>query len=121
MDEVSAANLVAAIEAVRARPAMYLGAVAVAPAIAWLDGFAAAVSALYGGEGELAARERVLTARGWSWSARHPAEEMAERGLSPAEVVDELLAVECDVLRQRLTPDQSLQRTPLRGPAELGR
>jgi hypothetical protein len=115
------ADLVATLEAVRARPAMYLGAVAVDAAVAWLHGFAAAVSALYGREGELEARERVLISRGWSWSARLPSEEMVERGLVPADVVDELLSVECEVLRQRLTEHLSRQQAPMRESPELGR
>ena len=78
---------------------MFFGAVAVEPAEHWLHGFEAAVSALFQYDDFKKHREQVLTAREWTWSADLPSTQMVERGLSPAAVVDELLAIESAVLR----------------------
>ncbi|MDB5385810.1 MAG: hypothetical protein JWM11_1456 [Planctomycetaceae bacterium] len=94
-------QLVACLESFRERPAMYLGKIDVECADQWLSGFELAVNVLLGRD-DLNVRQRALTSRGWSWSARRPSAEMVERGLSPAAVIDELLLIECEVLRQRI-------------------
>lgn len=99
------AQLITCLEAARKRPAMYFGAVAVEPAVHWLNGFQAAVYSLLGvRDPHLDVRQAVVESRGWEFLARHPSSEMSERGLTPGEVIDELLSIEVEILR-RLAED----------------
>jgi hypothetical protein len=86
-------QIIEALGNVRRRKPMYLGTVDVASAEQFLNGFQAGCFAC-NLEVPLEIRERVTTARGWGWYAKRPIEEMRERGLNEAEIVDELFAIE---------------------------
>lgn len=99
-------RLIACLESARKRPAMFFGAVAVEPAVHWLHGFETAAMSLLGiRDPHLEVRQAVLESRGWEFTARHPSSDMIERGLSPGEIIDELLSIEVEILR-RLAEDR---------------
>jgi hypothetical protein len=104
MDQEAIDRLSACLESARRRPAMYFGRVEIGPAVHWLNGFSTAVSMTVGGPEPSKAREEVTRARGWEWTARHPSAEMIDRGMAAAAVIDELLAIECEVLRRLFGP-----------------
>lgn len=103
-------KLIACLESFRTRPQMYLGDVTVDAAVQWLNGFTTSVKMLADGHEDYEARRQVLESRGWSFTARHPYLEMVERGLPAGEVIDELLLIESEVLRQMATIDPSSVR-----------
>lgn len=103
-------KLIACLESFRARPEMYLGDVTVDAAVQWLNGFTTSVKMLSGGQGDYEARRQVLESRGWSFTGQHPSLEMVERGLPTDEVIDELLLIESEVLRQMATIDPASVR-----------
>src|SRR5262245_521110 len=91
-------DLITLLEHMRLRPGMYFGEVAVEPATHFLNGWHLALSAWLG-EG-IAGRRAVEAERGWPVTAHHPSHHMVERGLTPAEVIDELLVIEIETLRK---------------------
>jgi hypothetical protein len=95
------ASLIARLEGIRKRPAMYFGKVGVEAAVQFLNGFQVAVGAICGFEREGQLREQVIKGRGWPWSAMHPSREMVRRGMSPEAVIDELLVIEIEVIRRQ--------------------
>jgi hypothetical protein len=86
-------RIIEILKSARDREAMYLGTVDVPSAENFLNGFQVGCFAC-GRDLPLEVRERVTTARGWSWSAKRPIDEMRERGLNEEEIVDELFAIE---------------------------
>lgn len=95
----SVARLIENLEWVRKRPAMYFGAVEIEPADAWIAGFAHAISMLSEPRDYQEIRGAVVKSRGWDCSARRPSSVMTERGLGPAQVIEELLIIEQEALR----------------------
>ncbi|MHB1558572.1 MAG: hypothetical protein ACYC61_14035 [Isosphaeraceae bacterium] len=81
------------LRSARSRKSMYLGTVDVPSAETFLNGFLVGCFAC-GRDVPLEIREQVTIARGWTWSAARPIDEMRERGLTEEQVVDELFAIE---------------------------
>ncbi len=81
------------LRSARSRKAMYLGTVDVPSAECFLNGFVVGCFAC-GRDLPLEIHEQVTIARGWTWSAARPIDEMRERGLTEEQVVDELFAIE---------------------------
>jgi hypothetical protein len=78
---------------------MYFGDVAVEPAMHFLNGLDFAISVWLGDTHE--ARFAVWAERGWPRTpAMHPSRHMVERGLTPPEVIEELLVIEIETLRR---------------------
>lgn len=95
-------HLITLLDSMRKRPGMYFGEVAIEPAIHFLNGWHLALS-VWLGEG-IAGRRAVEVERGWPVSGHHPSHHMLERGLTPAEVIDELLDIEIETLRRIAGP-----------------
>ena len=94
-------KLIDMLRSFRQRPAMYLGSIKADLAVAWLNGLRAYESFIAKEIDEVQwheFRRRSVESRGLEWSARHPADEMLERGMEDAEVVDALLLIEIAVL-----------------------
>ncbi len=91
-------RLIACLEKARRWPAMLFGSVAVEPAKHFLAGLDFALGEWLGNSFDT--RLAVQAERGWPQTDRHPAHHMAERGLTPAEIVDELLVIEIETLRR---------------------
>lgn len=81
------------LRSARSRKAMYLGTVDVPSAESFLNGFEVGCFAC-GRDLPLEIREQATTARGWTWSAARPIDEMRQRGLTEEQVVDEFFAIE---------------------------
>jgi len=77
---------------------MYFGTVAVEPAIHFLNGMHFALTFWLGDT--LDVRSAVEAERGWPVTAQNPARHMTERGLTPPEVIDELLVIEIETFRR---------------------
>jgi len=90
-------RLIECLESARSRPAMYFGAVDVEAAMHFLNGVGLAVKALLGDNIEI--RRQVLITRGWDANAMHPSQQMIDRGLTPADAVDEMLVIEIETIR----------------------
>jgi hypothetical protein len=100
-------RLIEHLEHVRKRPAMYLGAVGPEATARYLDGFRAAVSAIH--DDPLIVRKAwwaVSARRGFKEGAKSPDRIMTERGLTPAQITDELLQIDIALLRALLSPHE---------------
>lgn len=91
------AKVIATLELVRQRPAMFMGRVSGTPAELFLSGVAAVCHAL-GTRISFEVREQAATERGWPFPPYGPAVEMRERGFTEEQVVDELIAIEIRAL-----------------------
>ena len=103
MSRDHAAKLIELLETVQQRPHMFFGKPDIQAAIFFLYGVDAVLQASFGFDSRL--KERVIVERGWQLpKASGPGIEsqMIQRGKSPPEVIEELVAIEIDVL-QRLT------------------
>jgi len=94
------AKLIGCIESIRQRPEMYIGSLDVTAMVHFLSGWQTAIGMFIEADQGLFIREQVVKGHGWEWSARNPSEEMVSRGLSSREVIEELLAIEVEVLQQ---------------------
>jgi hypothetical protein len=77
---------------------MYFGDMNIDAATHFLNGLESAVSAWLAEDVFWRARQEVIKGRGWTFNARHPSAEMSERGLSPGQIIDEMLVIEIDIL-----------------------
>jgi hypothetical protein len=91
-------RLIECLENARTRPAMYFGEVDVGAAMHFLNGVGLAIFVWLGEDHEI--RNQVIAARGWHRNAMHPSGEMIERGLTPAQVIDEMLVIEIETIRR---------------------
>lgn len=94
------ARVIQHLEAVQRRPAMYVGCNDVERMVHFLNGFRVALAALLGLELQYAVRRQIEESRGWSHDAMHVYHRMVEQGMSPEQVIDELVAIEIDVWRR---------------------
>jgi len=77
---------------------MYFGTIDVQAAVEFLSGLGLAVDVLMGGINFV--RIDVFAERGWGRNSMHPSVVMAERGMSPAAIIDELLVAEIETIRR---------------------
>lgn len=102
MDTKDLENLITCLENVRKRPAMYLGRTDVEWAFHFLNGFQSAVWVIFGVSRDCysAEWEQVVEGHGWEWLPVHPYHQMVERGMSPQEVIEELVTMEIELLQR---------------------
>jgi hypothetical protein len=102
MNQEHLTNLIRDLEHVARRPSMYLGKADIQAAIFFLQGFGCALQSAFGlNFGQI--QRQVIVDRGWDLpKATGPGIEhqMIQRGKTPAEVIEELVAIQIDVLRQ---------------------
>ncbi len=91
-------RLIECLENARTRPAMYFGEVDVDAAMHYLNGLGLAIMVWL--EEDRQIRNQVTAARGWHPTAMHPSREMIECGLTPAQVIDEMLVIEIETIRR---------------------
>jgi hypothetical protein len=91
-------RLIACLESARTRPTMYFGSLDVDAAKHYLNGVELALLAFV--QNPIETRLQVLADRGWRVNALGPSVEMIERGMSPAEMIDELLVIEIETIRR---------------------
>jgi hypothetical protein len=95
-------KLINDLEHFRIRPTMYLGSLRSDLAVAWLNGFRGSerfISKEISDDRWHDIRKQAVESRGLTWSARHPSDELRERGFSEREIIDELLLIEIAVLK----------------------
>lgn len=97
------ANIVELLEAIRHRPGMYFGNVELARVEGFLFGFEMACPTL-GHSFPHGLKWKIVEERRWQWPARGLSLSgfLEERGLSDAQIVDELLAVEIECWKRAL-------------------
>jgi hypothetical protein len=91
-------RLIEWLESARIRPAMYFGSVDIDAATHFLHGVELAVTAFLGIPIET--QLQVIADRGWRPNSIHLSPQMTERGLTTAEVVDELIVIEIETLKR---------------------
>jgi len=97
-------QLIEYLQAFQKRKGMYVQPVTVKTVEAFLAGFRTGCHAFgieINGELELAAQEP----RGWKPRAVSPIPQMEAKGMSDAEIMDELIEIEMDVLRAQVSRD----------------
>jgi hypothetical protein len=93
------AGLIAGLEKARRYPGVLFREATVQTVSDTLSGLITGLSAWLGDS--LDTRFNILAERGWpTESAYHPSHFMIERGLTPAEVIDELIVIEIETLRR---------------------
>lgn len=110
MSREQASRLIELLERVSQRPQLFFGAPDFQAAVLFLMGFAAALESAFGVDNHLAKRERVILERGWELpKATGPGIEgqMFQKGMSPVEVIQELVAVEIDLLQRMAGPSET--------------
>ena len=106
MDHAAAHNIAAQLEAIKARPAMFIASEDdVELTRAFLDGFRTAAFAPYGSHWTTF-HNQAIEKRGWELSARCPSREMREKGLQTKQIVAELIEIEIDAWRLFMTDHQ---------------
>ncbi len=94
-------DLIQMLQRVAARPAAFFGTADVLLATSFLCGFRTALTVAHGVDWHLA--DGIIADRGWQpCSAAAPAlpQQMLGAGLSPAEVIKELVTIEIEVLKR---------------------
>lgn len=92
-------DILQAIEHFRSRTAMYIYPVDVANTVSFFSGFEAALRA-FGIRRDAGTWWKVQEARGWKQAPVGPVPQMEERGLTVRQIIDELIDIEIEVLRQ---------------------
>ena len=92
-------RLVECLQLLAKRPALFVGDHDPERIELWLSGFAVAVQL----NGDIAderrqLREQVMKARGWKVTATSSWRQMLETNLTPAEIIEEMVAIEIQVL-----------------------
>jgi hypothetical protein len=100
MNAEQVAKLIAGLENVRKRPAMYFGGLDVEAAAHWLHGFEFAIAMLFDLDVDFGSREEVWQSHGLELGGMGADTQMAERGLSPKAIIDELLIMDIERLRR---------------------
>jgi hypothetical protein len=100
MNAEQVAKLIARLENVRKRPAMYFGGLDVEAAAHWLHGFEAVLQVLFDLDVDFGSREEVWQSHGFEICGLQPYEQMARRGLSPKAIIDELLIIDIERLKR---------------------
>jgi len=96
-------GLVNCLKMMAERPHLYTGNHDATRAVIWLNGFTNAVIAQeqLGKLGHLI-RKEVVISRGWAWRAMGVIPQMVQRGMSPQEIIAELVAIEIDFMDRLL-------------------
>jgi hypothetical protein len=105
MTPKQAANLIECLEKLGERPGLFLGKIDIDAAELFLSGFMGAVRiALLDDEKYLARWEQVVQNRGWEKpkATGSFAQQMIQKGMSPSEVIQELVAIEVESLRRAI-------------------
>jgi hypothetical protein len=100
MNPEQLAKLIARLENVRERPAMYFGGLEVEAATHWLHGFEAAIQVLFDLEVDFGSREEVWQSHGLELSGMGPDRQLIQRGLSPKAIIDKLLIMDIERLKR---------------------
>lgn len=111
MNQGEIAKLIERLEHVGKRSSMYVGSFEIEPLFYWLAGFMVAVwTTTYKNHFEI--YKQIIDQRGWNFppaNGRYIYHEMVERGMTAEKVIEELVAIEIDVLNylakiQKVTP-----------------
>ena len=99
LDLVRLDRVLEILRSVRERPKMYFGAIDVELASTFLAGLKIGASVMAGVpfDADYKPRRKAWESRGLEYSARAPGQELQERGLSPDEIVAQLMDVEIEV------------------------
>src|SRR4051794_11822105 len=84
------------LESARSRKPMFFSPVEPNVLIHWLDGLHVGLM-IFGLEWSLKHRRLVVERRGLEFQAKWETEQLEQRGLTPEEVVDEMLGIEIDM------------------------
>jgi hypothetical protein len=97
-------SLVNRLKAMAERPHLYIGDHDATRASIWLNGFTCAVIAQEQlAESNYQIRKDAVTSRGWALRATGDiSQQMAERGMSPQEIIAELVEIEIEFLDRLL-------------------
>src|SRR5436305_12608024 len=88
------------LESARSRPAMYFGEVDPDAAMHFLNGLDLSIAAWCNGDDILKTKRNVVEERGWSMNSMGIDRQAAARGRSAAQIIDELLVIEIELLRR---------------------
>jgi hypothetical protein len=100
MNAEQVAKLIAGLENVRARPAMYFGGLDVEVAAHWLHGFEFAIQVLFDLDVDFGSREEVWQSHGLELGGMGPDMQLTQRGLSPKAIIDKLLMMDIERLKR---------------------
>jgi hypothetical protein len=94
------------LERVAARPARFFGKADILLAVTFLSGFRTALSLAFDADTDVS--DRVIANRGWAFPRAHEAgteRQMLGKGMSPEQVIGELVAVEIEVIKRWVACD----------------
>jgi hypothetical protein len=94
------ARLVACLQAVAKRPALYIGDHDPSHLELWLSGFAAAVDIEWLKDERRQLREEIWKSHGWKVTATSSWRQMVEKKMSSTEIIAEMIAIEIEVLNR---------------------
>ncbi|MDP9007964.1 MAG: hypothetical protein M3N91_04535 [Pseudomonadota bacterium] len=101
MSEEQLTTMFKCLAGLKDRPAMYIGDHDPKKALIFLAGFTTALAVCSGfvdHRGEV--KQRIIKSRGWNWTNTGLIPQMKERGMSPEDMIAELVSVEIEMIKQ---------------------